>query len=209
MSNYTKEDLESKVKKDLVIIASNLNLDTKGNRTDLINRIHEHKPSFKEMIDDAPVSKDGDLNISVEDISDAEVTDTPTEGETKNDTIPDEPSGGEIETEVETKVETETETEVEKETPIPDGMVPENTAEDILKGWQHTVQGFYRKNTPGVAPARPASPTAIAGQLGIPEASGILARWQASIISRLRPVRGVAPAPPKTAKDMIQIIKSL
>ena len=88
-------------------------------------------------------------------------------------------------------------------------MVAENTAEDILKGWQGAVQNFYRKNTPGFAPTRPAAPAVIAGQLGVPEAVGILAGWQGSIISRLRPVRGAAPAPPKTVKDMIQIIKSL
>jgi hypothetical protein len=88
-------------------------------------------------------------------------------------------------------------------------MVAENTAEDILKGWQGTIQGFYRKNAPGIAPTRPATPAAIADQLGVPEAVGVLAGWQASIVSRLRPVRGTAPAPPKTAKDMIQIIKSL
>jgi hypothetical protein len=223
MSNYTKEDLEGKVKKELVGIAKDLNLSTSGNRTDLINRIFEHKPSFGEMLSSAPVSKDGDLSISIEE------EDVPV-GVEVNDAYPDEEpkAGGATAEELshaEPEAEVEAEAEVEKATVItappievaetaktpetPEGMVSENTAEDILKGWQGTIQGFYRKNVPGVAPSRPAAPAVIAGQLGVPEAVGVLAGWQASIVSRLRPVRGLAPAPPKTAKDMVQVIKSL
>jgi hypothetical protein len=218
--NYRKEDLENKVKKDLIKIAEDLNLDTSGNKTALIGRIFKHKPSFKEMIETAPVSKDGDLNISIEedipvgvDVNDA-YPDQNEENEAKEKTEIEKET--EVETEVteeddgkelipEFKTEPEQETEVETE----EGMVPENTAEDILKGWQSTIQNFYRKNVPGIAPARPAQVTAIAEKLGIPSAAGVLSAWQAAIISRLRPVRGVAPAPPKTAKDIIQIIKSL
>ena len=221
MSNYTKEDLEGKVRKELVGIAKDLNLSTSGNRADLIDRIFDHKPSFKDMIESAPVSKDGDLNISIEDAP--IYTDTTGPDKTEdipigvevNDPYPDQNE----ETEAEDK-EPKAKTEVEikngigtippaEEPPLPEGMVSENTAEDILKGWQNTIQGFYRKNTPGIAPARPAQPTAVAKELGIPSAVSVLGTWQAAIISRLRPVRGAAPAPPKTAKDMVQIIKSL
>lgn len=201
MSNYTKEDLEGKVKKELVGIAKDLNLSTSGNRTDLINRIFDHKPSFEEMIEAAPVSKDGDLNISIAE----------EESEDKK----------EPEAETENK-EPEAETEVEKETVItappievaqtaetPEGMVSENTAEDILKGWRNTIQAFYRRNVSGIAPSRPSSAEFIAEQLGRTIAIPVLKQWQATIIGQLRPTRGMAALPPKTVKQVIQIIKSL
>lgn len=219
MSNYTKEELEGKVKRELIEIAKDLNLDSTGNRTVLIDRIFEHKPSFGEMVDSAPVSKDGDLTIEIEEKP--EENDEVDIGVEVNDAYPDQ--NDEVEVEVAKPIEPEPaeviaaavppleETTVPPadEKPTPTNMVAENTAEDILKGWQGSVQNFYRKNTSGFAPTRPAAPAVIAGQLGVPEAVGILAGWQGSIISRLRPVRGAAPAPPKTVKDMIQIIKSL
>jgi len=230
MSNYTKEELEGKVKKDLIKIAQDLNLSSTGNRAVLIDRIFKHKPSFKEMVESAPVTKDEDLTISIEEKPNLP-NDEVDVGVEVNDPYPDEeakaegataeelshavPEAEDKEPKAETEVETETETEVETETPpadeklIPSNMVSENTAEDILKGWQGTIQGFYRKNAPGIAPSRPASVATIAQELGIPAAVGVLSNWQASIVSRLRPVRGIAPAPPKTAKDMVQIIKSL
>jgi hypothetical protein len=226
MSNYTKEELEGKVKRELIEIAKELNLDSTGNRAVLIDRIFEHKPSFEEMVDSAPVSKDGDLTIEIEETTTSEDTFVKNEdvpiGVEVNDAYPDQNEEPEVEAKVEVEAEVKVETEpaevsaaatppvppLEEKT-APTNMVAENTAEDILKGWQGTIQGFYRKNAPGIAPTRPATPAAIADQLGVPEAVGVLAGWQASIVSRLRPVRGTAPAPPKTAKDMIQIIKSL
>jgi hypothetical protein len=227
MSNYTKEELEGKVKRDLIAIAKELNIDSTGNRSVLIDRIFDHKPSFEEMVDSAPVSKNGDLTIEIEEKAEEDDEDIPI-GVEVNDAYPEQ--NEEIEedrkyTEAEVKVEAEVKTEelvktepaeitaaavppLEKTT-VPTNMVAENTADDILKGWQGAVQNFYRKNTPGFAPSRPATPATIAGQLGVPESTGVLAGWQASIISRLRPVRGAASPPPKTVKDMIQIIKSL
>ncbi len=223
LTYYTKEDLEGKVKKDLVGIAKDLNLSTSGNRTDLIDRIFDHKPSFGDMISSAPVSKDGDLSITIEE------EDVPV-GVEVNDAYPDEESKAEgataeelshAEPEAENKGP-EAEVEVKKATVItappievaevtetPEGMVPENTAEDILKNWRNTIQGFYRRNVSGVAPSRPVSAEIIAAQLGRTIATGTLKQWQASITTQLRPTRGLALAPPKSVKDVIQIIKSL
>jgi len=78
---------------------------------------------------------------------------------------------------------------------------------DILKGWQHTIQGFYRKHAPGIAPARPISAAVVAEQLGVPGAVSILVQWQGTIISQLRPIRGLAPATPKTPKEIIQSLQ--
>ena len=220
MPNYTKEDLEGKVKKELVGIAKDLNLSTSGNRADLIGRIFDHKPSFEEMISSAPVSKEGDLNIFIEE------EDVPV-GVEVNDAYPDEEPKAEgataeelsyAEPEAEDK-EPEAEVEAEKVTPPPievaqttktsEEMVPENTAEDILKGWRNTTQAFYRKNISGVAPSRPSSAEFVAEQLGRTIAIPILKEWQATIIAQLRPIRGIAPLPPKSVKQIIQIIKSL
>ncbi len=225
MSNYTKEDLEAKLRKELVVIAKDLNLSISGNRTDLINRIFEHKPSFEEMISNAPVSKDGDLNISIADESE----DVPV-GVNVNEPYPEEEPKAEgataeelshAEPEAEDK-KPEAEAEVEKATVItappievaqtaetPEGMVSENTAEDILKGWRNAIQAFYRRNVSGIAPSRPSSAEFIAEQLGRTIAIPVLKQWQATIIGQLRPTRGMAPLPPKTVKQVIQIIKSL
>jgi hypothetical protein len=214
MPNYTKEDLEGKVKKELVGIAEDLNLSTSGNRTDLINRIFDHKPSFEEMIKTAPVSKDGDLNISIVDKPEDDVP----VGVKVNDPYPEkDKKEPEAETEAENKgPETETETvitappvEVAQTTETPEGMVPENTAEDILKGWSSAIQAFYRRNVSGVAPSRPTSAEIVAEQLGRTIAIPTLKQWQATIITQLRPTRGMAPLPPKSVKQVIQIIKSL
>ena len=212
--NYTKENLEVKVKKELVGIAKDLNLSTSGNRTDLINRIFEHKPSFEEMINAAPVSKNGDLSITIED------EDVPV-GVEVNDPYPEKDENKEPEAEVETENK-EPEAEAEKVTVITpppievaetaetsEEMVSENTAEDILKGWRNTIQGFYRRNVSGVAPSRPASAEIVAAQLRRTIAIPVLKQWQATIIAQLRPTRGLAPEPPKSVKDVIQIIKSL
>ncbi len=224
MSNYTKEDLEAKLRKELVVIAKDLNLSISGNRTDLINRIFEHKPSFEEMISNAPVSKDGDLNISIADESE----DVPV-GVNVNEPYPEEePTVQNLareyvqaDSETEDK-EPEAETEAEKATVItappievaqtaetPEGMVSENTAEDILKNWRNTIQGFYRRNVSGIAPSRPSSAEFIAEQLGRTIATPVLKQWQATIVGQLRPTRGLAPLPPKSVKQIIQIIKSL
>jgi hypothetical protein len=221
--NYTKEDLEGKVKKDLVGIAKDLNLSTSGNRTDLINRIFEHKPSFGEMISSAPVSRDGDLKISIEEEPTNEDQEDVPVGVEVNEPYPDKDE--EKPNLPEDEVEKETEAEAEKATVItappievaqtaetpetPEGMVSENTAEDILKGWRNTIQAFYMRNVSGVAPSRPASAEIIAEQLGRTIAIPILNGWQATIIAQLRPTRGLAPAPPKSVKDVVQIIKSL
>ncbi len=225
MSNYTKEDLEVKLRKELVAIAKDLNLSVSGNRTDLINRIFDHKPSFEEMISNAPVSKDGDLSITIEE------EDVPV-GVNVNEPYPEEEpkaegataeelSHAEPEAEAESK-EPEAEAEAEKATVItpppielaqttetPEGMVPENTAEDILKGWRNAIQAFYRRNVSGIAPSRPSSAEFIAEQLGRTIAIPVLKDWQATIVGQLRPIRGLAPLPPKSVKQVIQIIKSL
>jgi hypothetical protein len=218
MPNYTKEDLEGKVKKELVGIAKDLNLSTSGNRTDLINKIFEHKPSFAEMISSAPVSKNGDLKISIEEkpnLPEDEVD----MGVEVNDPYPDEESKDEESKDEAENKEPEAETKVEKATVITappievaettEEMVPENTAEDILKGWRNTIQSFYRRNVSGVAPSRPTSAEIVAAQLGRTIASPVLKQWQATIIAQLRPTRGMASLPPKSVKDVIQIIKSL
>lgn len=237
MSNYTKEELQGKVKKDLIEIAKKLNLDTSGNRAALMDRIFIHKPSFEEMVNSAPVSKDGDLTISVEQITNKVNTevDTVTPEKEKNIIYGVDVNDPYPEPEIEDEKKSETKTEnkekskieaeakiaeitneakindppVDYEKMIPVGTISENTAEDILKNWQNTIQNFYRKNSPGIAPTRPAGAASVAKELGIPNATNVLSAWQAAIISRLRPVRGIAPAPPHTVKDMIQIIKSL
>lgn len=225
MPNYTKKDLEEKIKKELTQIAKDLNLNTSGNRTDLINRIFDHKPSFEDMIANAPVSKNGDLNITIEEedvpvgveVNDAYPDEEPkAEGATAEELSHAEPEAGaeveEFEVEVETgkvTVITAPPIEVTETTETPEGMVLENTAEDILKNWRNTIQGFYRRNVSGVAPSRPASAEIVAAQLGRTIAIPTLKQWQASIIIQLRPTRGIAPIPPKSVKDLIQIIKSL
>ena len=225
MSNYTKSELKSKKKKELIEIAEGLNLDTSGTNDELVERIFTHKPSFKEMVNTAPVTKDGNLTISIEDAADdtIETPGTPEEdipiGVEVNDAYKED-TQDEITPENEDKSEIKDETPTEPVTPPanlqpsedqlrPLKMVGDNTAEDILKGWQHTIQGFYRKHAPGIAPARPASAAVIAEQLGVPGAVSILAQWQGTIVSQLRPIRGLAPAPPKTPKEIIQLIKGL
>jgi hypothetical protein len=218
--NYTKEDLEGKVKKELVGIAKDLNLSTSGNRTDLINKIFEHKPSFEEMIKTAPVSKDGDLSITIEEKpTDKDQEDVPV-GVKVNDPYPDEEEkpnlpedeaenkGPEAEAEKVTVI-TPPPIEVAETAETSEEMVSENTAEDILKGWRNTIQGFYRRNVSGVAPSRPTSAEIVAAQLGRTIAIPVLKNWQATIVAQLRPTRGLAPAPPKSVKEVIQIIKSL
>ncbi|KYK22741.1 hypothetical protein AYK24_00505 [Thermoplasmatales archaeon SG8-52-4] len=224
MPSYTMNELKSKKKKQLIEIAENLNLDASGTNNELVERIFTHKPSFKEMVDAAPVLKNGDLTISIEDVADA----------VAKTSIPEEdiPVGVEVNNTYEEDIQSETTSEDENKDEIKDEKPPEiaapvangrpsedqlrplkivgdNTAEDILKGWQHTIQGFYRKHTPGMAPSRPASPTAVAEQLGVPGAVSILAQWQEAIISQLRPIRGLAPTTPKTPKEIIQIIKGI
>jgi hypothetical protein len=225
--NYTKEDLEGKVRKELVEIAKDLNLTTSGNRTDLINRIFDHKPSFEDMISSAPVSKDGDINISIEEkpnlpddevdigveVNDAYPDEEP-EGATTEELSHAEPEAEDKEPEAEDKIEKATvitapPIEVAETAKTPEGMVPENTAQDILKGWRNTIQAFYTRNVSGIAPSRPSSAEFVAEQLGRTIAIPILKNWQATIIAQLRPTRGLAPGPPKSVKDVIQIIKSL
>jgi hypothetical protein len=215
MSNYTKEALEGLVKKDLVKIASDLNLDTKGNRTDLINRIFEHKPSFEEMVESAPVSKDGDLNITVEETTnDIETTTNADTGE-----VTQTEENVEVKTETETEevttpsLETEglggTQEPVEEQQSLPKNLVDDNTAIDILNGWKAAIQNLYNKNVAGVTPARPATSSAIAEQLGVPEAVATLDSWKAELIGQLRPIRGFSPVPPSQTKSVLQIIKGL
>jgi hypothetical protein len=204
MPNYTKEDLEGKVRKELVGIAKDLNLSASGNRTDLINRIFEHKPSFEKMINDAPVSKDGDLSISIEEKGPTD-EEPKAEGATAEELSHAEP---EAETEKVTVI-TPPPIEVAQTAETSEKMVSENTAEDILKGWRNTIQAFYRRNISGVAPSRPISAELVAEQLGRTIATSVLKQWQATIIGQLRPTRGMAPLPPKSVKQVIQIIKSL
>jgi hypothetical protein len=209
MSNYTKEDLEKKVKKDLVKIAFDSNLDIKGNREDLIARIYEHKPSFEEMVDAAPVSKNGDLEITIEEEPEVDV------GVEVNDAYPEQTEEVAVEVEKEVAVEDDIIEAVSwhlrplEDKPAPEGMVAENTAEDILKAYKNNVQGFYRKNTSGSAPARPEPPEKISEALGVPAATGVLAQWRDTLAAQLRPTRGLAPLPPKTVKQILQVIKSL
>lgn len=216
MANYTKSELKNKKKKELIEIASHLNLDTSGTNDELVERIFTHKPSFDEMVDSAPVSKDGDLTISVEETDETseeedipvgvEVNDPYTEGEKDEDTSESEDKKEDEDQDLTEEVTTEPTEDV---APTQTNMVAENTAEDILKGWQASIQNFYRRNTPGVAPTRPASPDTIAKELGVPESAATLAHWKNTIANHLRPVRGIAPAPPNTPKEIIKIIKSL
>jgi hypothetical protein len=206
MASYTLEELEAKTKKVLIGITQELNLDSSGNRSDLISRIYEHKPNLKDMIASAPVSTDGDITVNIEDVSDKEV-ETTTDAEVPDTPEPEAPAAEVVEEPVAPVVEKPADPVV----PTMSGstMVPENTMEDILKNWRSQIQNKYRKQVKGPAPARPLPSLTIAQQIGVPNAIGQLEAWKGAIIAHMRPTPGYAPVPPTSIKGMIRIIKSL